>query len=1344
MEIEKRKSYSKIIPREASLNLSLRKAFFFLFLFLLVAVALFPIQIILKSIQWKITHYCQKELGAFLDFEEIFWEGKKIVIKGGNLEKPNGFHVTFQQLVFEPTFNWSKREIGGELRIEALKIAYGNLVAEKFSLPSLPFCTFNPVTTIDRGELFLYNPSDISHFSQHVCFDFHAYPFESKILGKVEWAFPFDCTTHFCKEDDKSLNFNFQFHSPVFLNLLGSLFQERLPSMVSEWRFLEGALNGNLAIHFFDAQPTAVKGDLSAAEIKGENPHLKLLGELDHFQANIDIDFNSLASMNGEIEIRGVFMGVEAELVLDWQPSHKLMHLNFDGPSAKIYRFFPEWMQTAFEEGFSNDQLILESTLKKSDQGLEVAGRLQIADLSERYDLEFGCLFGEGEIPLSNHGYPFLDRLKSQLCLSQKPFGWVRAKQVPIEKFLSPFLLQNVQIDASGKANFEGTFDGRYAVIYYEEESFRLESPSFCLSVDHPHDGIAVHYVDLETGDHEGFLSLKGARYWQKKQDVVFKEGNALVHFDNTKIHIQDIETSWDSLCFSGEIEIDIRARDDVDLFLKAHHISGSAHDAQVLLSHFTPSFFWELSIEGEVRGAFNALDFHYHFTPYAQLIKGEIVGEIQCSFQNPFFALEAYQADLHYDYIQNQLSLQSGEGTVFIPLQKKHYTLKSGPIIFTEFPFFQTKFSMEIYDEMDCLYALEGKSQNQGGSRHIFLKGENIELNAVQQNQELVLSHFTFGKWKGEGRLDWTTDPLLIRQFYCTDGNQTEVELAAQYQSQNHLLVGDLQRIHLTSPWLTSGDILGSATFEWDMNRDHLQAWGKGSTRELTIKGIRFSDSENLTCFYTTDRGFTVEGLEVELSSDEKLKPGRIHYNSENRTVLLEPFDFSLCPSSLPWPFFPYELPPTVLAWVHQQKEPIEGQLSLEVSANNLWIVLKLRDGEYHFLDRRVGLKNFLLTYDPSECNIWSQCLHNNIPCWFHFVTDSTTLTQGKIAISERELSQEHQEGNDSLIAYWLREPGKRWSLDQLKGTFCGFNASLKAKDLMTLEGEIGLYPEKGLGLFFDPLKSYALSGSYTLDGEFTLNEEALSKVTFSGIFSGCDISIGEVKLSTFSTELFYQPGSFHFSNLIVKDWAGQLTIDRGELYLLDNDWKIEVDQLHVDKVRLSRLRSPWTQFTTRDKPFLRSFFIRSLVLDQLCGTWGDLESFVGIGKLVFGNLPKKTLLSNLLFLPTEITARIGLDLSALFPSWGTVVYDIREGKINFIDFEEMYSDGKHSQFYLVKETPAFVDFKGNVNMQVRMKQYNILMKLAELFTVTVEGTLLHPTYTFSNKFEENDIVTR
>lgn len=62
----------------------------------------------------------------------------------------------------------------------------------------------------------------------------------------------------------------------------------------------------------------------------------------------------------------------------------------------------------------------------------------------------------------------------------------------------------------------------------------------------------------------------------------------------------------------------------------------------------------------------------------------------------------------------------------------------------------------------------------------------------------------------------------------------------------------------------------------------------------------------------------------------------------------------------------------------------------------------------------------------------------------------------------------------------------------------------------------------------------------------------------------------------------------------------------------------------------------------------------------------------------------------------------------------------------------KDVYSKGKMSKFYLPNNSlPSYIDFDGNLHMQVRMKQYNLIFKLAELFTVTVQGTVKKPTYT-------------
>src|SRR5262249_37034248 len=143
------------------------------------------------------------------------------------------------------------------------------------------------------------------------------------------------------------------------------------------------------------------------------------------------------------------------------------------------------------------------------------------------------CLLGKGEkehahdtheplsFSLAHSVESFLGQLKQQFCLSHKRFGWFKGKGFPLEKFLSPFLLQNVNMRLTGLAYFEATFDERFLIIFYQGQNFCLDSPSFCFKADHVREHLysnvtAVHYIDLKTWDHMGFLPFNEASYWQK------------------------------------------------------------------------------------------------------------------------------------------------------------------------------------------------------------------------------------------------------------------------------------------------------------------------------------------------------------------------------------------------------------------------------------------------------------------------------------------------------------------------------------------------------------------------------------------------------------------------------------------------------------------------------------------------------------------------------------------------------------------------------------------------------------------------------------------------------------
>ena len=870
---------------------------------------------------------------------------------------------------------------------------------------------------------------------------------------------------------------------------------------------------------------------------------------------------------------------------------------------------------------------------------------------------------------------------------------------------MTPFLLRDVQMCASGLADFEGTFDERYLMVFYEGSNFCLESPHFKLSAPTVKKGVdseitPVHYFDLKRWNHIGFLPLQGAEYWQKNHDFSLEKAAALVHFENNIVKIQDIVTTGEGIDFQGDVNITIHSLEDIDLIISADRLEGESAQAQRFLAHFKPSFFCEIPLEGRVFGGDEALFFHYHFKPTASMVEGRVHGQIQLTGSHPLIAFKDYVAAVDYDCVTMDFSCNvTAEGKQFL--------------------------------------TLNGTSQVVADGREISILGEGpypgeiVRLKAVQKGRALSVAECICGPWKGEADMNFYANGVSFKNMRCWTDQNTGFYFSGLYDTVDEIVKGEISELKWDftsffekgpSMWKPKGEIAGSGSLIWKIR-----------------EGI---------C--------SVDGLEVEIPGEEsieKYKLGRFHWNMHKRNIHFEGFDFSLPPEKLPWvaemaqALFPGKIPSTLVDGLEalKQTEPLEGHISLELYPENVWIYLNLKDGIYDFSDRQLDLKNFHLAYDPLELNIWTQCLYRDTYYWLHLISDNATMSRGKFILSEREWA----EGDEGLIATWERE-AEGWCVKRVEGNFCGMEAALSASKVedcpqsVSLEGRVQFDSAK-IAPFFSPvlsdvIETSALSGMCALEGEFIFDKHDFSDASFAGRVSGDECQIGGVSLSAFTSNLIYRPNLIKISDFSIEDWAGHLNIHELILTRSGEEWLIDMDLLAVEDLRLSRLKSPWTKRSPRDKPIFRSLFIRSFVLENMVGTFGDFRTLLGSGSVDFTNLPRKTFLSNLLFLPTEITARIGLDFTNLVPVRGTIEYVIEDGRINILEFKEMYSDGKRSRFYLADGFPAYIDFKGNLNMKVKMKQYSLLMKLAEFFTVTVKGTLLHPTYTLCNHIDADD----
>jgi hypothetical protein len=181
-----------------------------------------------------------------------------------------------------------------------------------------------------------------------------------------------------------------------------------------------------------------------------------------------------------------------------------------------------------------------------------------------------------------------------------------------------------------------------------------------------------------------------------------------------------------------------------------------------------------------------------------------------------------------------------------------------------------------------------------------------------------------------------------------------------------------------------------------------------------------------------------------------------------------------------------------------------------------------------------------------------------------------------------------------------------------------------------------------------------------------------------------------------------------------------------------LEGDYTLFCPSLVVTKFRPSLLQSKGEKAPSLVKPLI----MKEIVVNNLKGPLNDPSKWQASGRLTFQNKAKKRFGNTIFQVPADILSRLGLDLSALNPVSGGIDFKIEEGKVYLTKFKDVVSQGKLSKFYLAKsKSGSYMDFDGNLNVQIRMKQYNLLFKLAELLNVSVKGTITKPTYSLQSK---------
>lgn len=1341
-----------------------------LFVVCLFWLALFPRQFFLLAAEQITKAYFKRTFQSQLQFEQLKWEAGHIILGNGKLAKKGVYEATFSSAAFKPILSLSSRHWGGALTLMQLDVIHQSAEPfPTFKKAQRHFPLFTPYFSIHLQQGSLTNVHTDQKFKIDLVHELKG----GEFVGELTLYTDMQPLEFFFLSSGKEIEIQTRFneHSLKGMHYLATSFiRPLLPQKILDGVVHTGVVSGSLIasidegqldrceghlsmtnLHVFDKQAgceiesekVQVDFDLQQAHPEKAHAHFRIhdthcffqegllegKGDIHQFQAELNIDGGCL--IDGTL--CGRFFGLDVEGFLDWNNPQSCVEIQMKGKSKDLITFLPQSYQKKGQLVLGQDAVTFKASCSQISQGMQCQGLIQ---LGSSIEVPFGCQWGDSSFLTHLYEYSFINVeallliIKQQFSFSHNCLGWFKGEQLPIERFLAPFIIGDYPIRLSGLVDIEGSFDDRHIVIFHKGKKIKLEGEGFKMTIP-SYDSQAVHSIDIQTKEHVGYMPVTDASYLQKSCHFQAQSISGLIRFENNRIYISDMHSDWQTLPLVGEVDVTIHSFDNIDIKLYGGCVEANAKEALALLNHFYPHKLSGLPIEGSVDVPVRQLFFHFNLGPEFSVVTGKVEGDLRCCASKMGLGLDEFLG--HFKYEQRHFEIQDIQAHLVTPLQNSKLTegfLKLG----SEGAYF----SASMQDDQGFSYPLEGSLEK----GHLFAEaGTYFKLRSHWLNHEGVIDELKWGDLQLDGTLEYPNSQPFIAKLSMSHPfiGIGDVEMVAKQSfcdMSGRFEIKDCYLQQLTSLCTPIGPLQGCmrgvGIFSWNPAED-FSLHMKGDCENLGFGFLDLGHAEHWSVYYTPQQGLRIEGLE-QLS---RYKLGALHYDFKNKHVYIEGLDFSLDQSHLIEGCLAIkDLYPDKFSEVGQrvinlfQQEGLDGRLWLDWSPERTWVHLKLKEGPYQFLDQTWDLQNISLTYDPLEIILKASVTIKKQEVQLKLSMDADTLQSGQIVLQD-------DVEEDILVGAWKKESDGGVIIEKVEGTLGGFSCDLRHVSsnqgkCLQLSGTVAVDPEKACNFLPYRLQHFVsdhqITGRYNLSGLFSLPLSS-NQPTFSGLLNGDDCGLRGIKVASFTSACKLSVSEIELQDVAIRDWAGNLFCNHLSIKPAD-DWAFFAKCVAVRDFRPHRLQGLIQASSKNEKSALKTLFITHCELLNFEGLLGDPNSFEGKGLVTFTNLPKRTLISNLMIIPTEITARIGLDITNFIPVRGTIHYDMKQGRVYLSDFQDVYSDAKRSQFFLADNFPSYVSLNGGLHLFIKMKQYNLLMKLAELFTVTIKGSVLDPQY--------------
>ena len=652
----------------------------------------------------------------------------------------------------------------------------------------------------------------------------------------------------------------------------------------------------------------------------------------------------------------------------------------------------------------------------------------------------------------------------------------------------------------------------------------------------------------------------------------------------------------------------------------------------------------------------------------------------------------------------------------------------------------------------------------------------QDVLLKGGMSSGHWMVDQFKLDDWSFAADLTPKDDLLKVNFLGAQLGDSLLLGLAGSYDFEEGLFDGNINLMEVNLEKLEEWEALQPFIQDYEPS-GQLKASGKFSVqasdqksgilvdalldtsiRSLQLKGFELEDMTGVSCHFTSDRGITFRRLKTAWKSNGMVQGlvglERADYNFFTHDFLIEGFGFNI-PADFLMPLmrqlrnsFPSLLNEATADAIGGIKRSgnLEGLLDLEITRPHYALKVSLNDGAYQFMGQEHDLSHLTIEYDPCEFRLTSQYLFRGGLYWIQSTSRSPTLENGSLVVSTEHPGKD-PETVAPLTLHWCRDAANGYYVERMFGPLAGCDFDLVRDpgrsligDAVYLEGEVALNGEEIGPLLspeaLEPLKNLGFGKGYALKGKWEVHhpkDDEPAEFYFHGDLVGKDFVCKGYRIDTLTSKIDMSPKYVTLRNLEVTDPAGVLYADQMEVYVDESGkWVMSLPQAQVNDFWPSLLKEVGSTYAPIRKPLV----VNRIEIKDIKGDLRDAHTIVGNGKLFFSNPPKKNLQNTIFAVPAEILSRIGLDLKVLNPVTGTIYFDVHDKKIFLTRFKDIFSEGKLSRFYLPNtDYKSYVDFEGNLHVQVKMKQYNLVFKLAELFTVTIQGSLVKPNYSLQKQ---------